>query len=39
MSFLLDYLGYVWDRTHKDGDSLKEWQYFLDVAEKDRQRE
>lgn len=39
MSFLLDYLAYTWEKNHKDENSLKEWQSFLDVAEKDRQRE
>lgn len=39
MAFLLDYFAYLWDKNNDDAASYKEWQQFLDVAEKDRRRD
>ncbi|KXZ43901.1 hypothetical protein GPECTOR_78g89 [Gonium pectorale] len=39
MAFILDYLAYTWEKNNSDAASYKEWADFLDVAEKDRQRD
>ncbi|KAG2482655.1 hypothetical protein HYH03_018428 [Edaphochlamys debaryana] len=39
MSFILDFLSYTWNVQNDDAASYKEWQDFLDVAEKDRRRD
>ena len=41
MSFFTEYLSYFWGQQLKgyDAQDLKAWTEFLDVAEKDRQRE
>ncbi len=39
MAYILDFFSYMWEKNNDDAASYKEWQDFLDVAEKDRRRE
>ncbi|PNW80103.1 hypothetical protein CHLRE_08g378050v5 [Chlamydomonas reinhardtii] len=39
MAYILDFLSYMWEKNNDDSASYKEWQDFLDVAEKDRRRD